>query len=256
MPLERALSLARPATRGLATAAWTVGLFGAVQTHMRLSSAAERQATFDRYMVAWARGFMRLAGVRLVRVGRVEPPSGRARLVIANHRAAMDIPILLAHFAGSVVSRGDIATWPVLGQGAKDAQVIFVDQDSPKSRIQALRQIRARLESGRTVSVFPEGTTFDGDEVRPFFRGALAMGKGVDVEVVPVGLAYPEGAEYTEDAFLTHVEKFASIPRITVGMAIGEPTTLSDDKGAAEMYREVVQGLVNDARRAAQRAGG
>ncbi len=229
-------------------------MFASAQARKRFSPPAERQAIYDRWLKAWAQGFIRLAGVHLVRVGEVPPRSGRARLVIANHRAAMDIPILLAHFAGSVVSRGDLADWPVLGPGAREAQVIFVDQDSPSSRVLALRQIRSKLQEGRTVSVFPEGTTFDGDEVRPFFRGALAMGKGLDVEVVPVGLAYPPGAEYTEDAFVAHVEKFASIPRAVVGMAIGAPSTLSDEKGASEMYREVVQGLVNDARRAVQRA--
>ena len=82
------------------------------------------------------------------------------------------------------------------------------------------------------------------------------MGKGIDVEVVPVGLAYPPGSEYTEDNFLVHVEKFASIRRAVVGMAIGAPFTLENDAGATERYRAVVQGLVNDARRAALRAQG
>ena len=227
-------------------------MFGTVQLRKAVAPADEHQAVYDRWLATWAQGVMRVAGVELVRVGRVPPRDGRARLVISNHRAAMDIPILLAHFSGSVVSRGDLADWPLLGPGAKQAQVIFVDQDSPTSRIKALREIREKLQSGRTVSVFPEGTTFDGDEVRPFFRGALAMGRGMDVELVPVGLAYPPGSEYTEDNFLVHVEKFASHRKLRVGMAIGEPMTLDSAKGATEAYRDVVQALVHRAREAQQ----
>ncbi|MGB1700548.1 MAG: lysophospholipid acyltransferase family protein, partial [Nannocystaceae bacterium] len=135
------------------------------------------------------------------------------------------------------------------GAGARAAQVVFVDKDSTGSKVRALRAVRQRLRAGRTVSVFPEGSTFEGDEVRPFFRGSLAAARGIDAEVIPVGLAYPPGIEYLEESFLEHMRRYAARAQVRVGMVVGDPITL-DGLGASpeEHLRARVQELVEEAR--------
>jgi 1-acyl-sn-glycerol-3-phosphate acyltransferase len=73
------------------------------------------------------------------------------------------------------------------------------------------------------VTVFPEGGTFAGDELRAFAGGAFHAARGLDVEVVPVGLAYPAGTEYVEDAFVDHIANIAGNQHVPVGVAVGEP---------------------------------
>jgi 1-acyl-sn-glycerol-3-phosphate acyltransferase len=251
--LEETLTKARPPVRGLRALAYTAGmLVGAELDRRRGRDELDGERIFDGWQRTWSRGLLDIANVELVYTREVPPVGTRARLVISNHRTALDIPLLLAHFGGSVLSRADVADWPLLGTCAKRARTIFVEREEKSSRLAALRGIRAELERGRTVSVFPEGGTFEGDEVRPFFPASIAAMKGIDGEIVPVGLAIPPGLEYVVDPFLDHVKAIAGAARIRVGMAIGAPRPYpgGDTRKLGESLRAEIQALVHEARAA------
>jgi 1-acyl-sn-glycerol-3-phosphate acyltransferase len=246
--------------RGAATIGWTAAMLAAVESHKAidrtLADGRSQEPIFERYMRTWTGGLQRMLGVDLRIVHSLPTAHGlpraqarRARMIIANHRSALDIPILLTHFGGSVLARGDMEHWPLLGLAAQKAQTIFVDRESSHSGAQAIRAMRDQLERGRTVIVFPEGTTFSGDEVRPFNAGAFVACRRLDVELVPVGLAYPPGFEYVEANFLDHAKAIAARPRTPVVMVVGEsrvPTGKTAE--LAESLRSDVQALVHRAR--------
>ena len=232
----------RQAGRAAGAVGWTAVMLARVEA--RMACAADdpaREARFDVEMRRWCAGLLRLGGVRLRLAGPPPPPAPRGRLVVANHRTAVDIPVLLSLFGGSCLSRADVAEWPVLGYAARRAQTIFVDRGSKQSGVKAIRAIREQLQRGRTVSVFPEGTTAAGDDLLPWNAGAFAAARGLDVEVVPVGLAYPPGAEYVEDSFVDHIANLAARPRLPVGVAIGPPRPIQarHDKLARALEDEV-----------------
>jgi 1-acyl-sn-glycerol-3-phosphate acyltransferase len=284
-------SLRRP-LRAVSSVGWTAALVGVANLRQRVARrrrpeaarAAVDQAIFDEIVQTWARGVLRLAGVRLVIEGTVPRPrpfppaandagrepgaagaGGPALLVVANHRTALDIPVLLSLFRGSVLSRGDLQHWPLLGHAAKRAQTIFVGEAGDRvAGARAIRQMRTHLQQGRTVCVFPEGTTVAGDAVLPFQAGAFVAARGLDVHVVPVGLAWPGGVEYTESEFLAHVNNVAGKRRIPVAAVIGEARPLAaiaeKTETIATRMRDEVQTLVERARalqqaHAAQRRG-
>ena len=248
---ERARDFVLPRVRAVESAAWTLGMFGAVRAHQKLADEGREQAIFDRYTRRWAQGLLNISGTEVVMASPPGRPASGPRMVVANHRAAMDIPIMLAHFGGSIVSRDDLADWPVLGPGAKSAGTIFVNNEDRASTVRALRTIRDTLKAGRQVILFPEGTTFDGDEVRPFFRGALSVARTAKVPILPVGLAYPPGTEYVEDEFMAHAGKYAANPAVEVGMAVGEEEYAPSGGAAlAEHFQARVQELVHRARKA------
>lgn len=199
-------------------------------------------------MRRWTRGLLRLAGVAERVFPEAPPRSSGARLVVANHRSALDIPLLLTYFGGSFVSRGDLAEWPLLGVAARKAQTIFVGrEDARKGGV--IRAMREQFERGRTVCIFPEGTTFAGDEVRPFHRGAFAAAAGLPVEIVPVGVAYPAGSEYVEDSFVAHIQAVGARPRTPVVMQVGVPSLAEGTSTHMQQrYEAEVQALVHRAR--------
>ncbi|MBK8263247.1 MAG: 1-acyl-sn-glycerol-3-phosphate acyltransferase [Nannocystis sp.] len=246
------LSRLRTATRAGEALAWTALELARVEARMALAPEGAREALFEREMKRWSRGLLWIGGVRLHLSEGPPPPPHGARLVVANHRAALDIPILLSLFGGSVLSRADLAEWPVLGYAARRAQTIFVDRDSRQSGVKAIRAIREQLQRGRTVSIFPEGTTTAGDQLLPFNSGSFAAARGLPVEIVPVGLAYPSGLEYTEDTFLAHLGNVGARPRISIGVAIGPPIAVEarSDRLAQRLQGEI-QALVYRARAAA-----
>lgn len=201
-------------------------------------------------MKRWGSSLVRATGGRVYLVPGCEPPrERRARLVVANHRSPFDIGVLLSLFGGHALSRADLASWPVLGLAARRAGTIFVDREDGASRAAALRTIRRRLAAGASVLVFPEGATFEGDEVRAFQAGAFAALRGLDVELVPVGLAYDPGAEFVEESFVRHVVRVAGRPvtRCVVNIGTARPASGRPQELATTLQREV-QELVAQAR--------
>jgi len=247
--LERWREDARPLWRGAAFASVTLGMGAIAETHMLLTGEAARTQVWDFYYRRWACVALRAAGVTLLGSPIDRSAPARARLVVANHRSPLDITVLIAHFGGHILSRADVAHWPIVGRSAQIAGTIFVDRQNKSSGARAIRQIREALRGGRTVSIFPEGTTFAGDEVRPFQAGGFVAAKGLDVDIVPVGLAYPPGAEWTEPTFVGHVRRVARRREIPVAAVVGTPFKVSTNPSAdAERATREVQVLVGEAR--------
>ena len=243
--------------RGAGVVGWTSTMLAAVEAHKlvdrKLGGGQRQDQLFDRYMRTYTAGLLRLFSVDMHILGVVPPPATTARMVVANHRTVLDIGALLTHFGGSVLSRGDLETWPLLGIAAQKAQTIFVDRANKHSGATAIRAIRAQLATGRTISVFPEGSTFKGDEVRPFIPGAFAACRKLDVEFVPVGFAYPPSVEWEgkdpDATFIDHMRQIGEHPTTPVVMAIGTPFRADEraTKLALRLHDEV-QALVHHAR--------
>ena len=229
----------------------TLGMLGGVQLHQTLGAESRRYRTWQSWMKSWTRALLALFGVRVVVAGKLPVPPSGARLVASNHRSPLDIALLLTHFGGHVLSRHDLAGWPVLGVAARKSDTIFVDRSNPYSGISAIRQIRSRLKESKTVIIFPEGTTFEGDQVRQFQAGAFAAARGIGVELFPVGVAYQAGSEFVNETFLHHIDRVASRPVTRVAVAFGEGRPASGTAtNMAALMQERVQELVYQARRA------
>jgi lyso-ornithine lipid O-acyltransferase len=241
-------SRARAVLRTTAFLGYTSGTLAAYEIHERIVHEGARTALLDGYRRRYCRHALQLFGVDFV-PHVVPPPAQGPRLVVANHRSVIDIPLLLCLFGGHVLSRADVGDWPLLGRVARRAGTIFVDRGNQRSGASALRAIRRQLKAGSTVIVFPEGTTHRGDDVRPFQAGAFAAARNLGAEVVPVGLAYEPGTEYVGMKFGTHLLSIAERPQTRVAATVGQP--LPADLGAADLAvrsREAVQVLVQRAR--------
>lgn len=253
LPEWEALSRARKVSRAAAFAGVTATMYGALRAQQRLQPERAEQL-LAAYRDRWIDALLALFGVEVQLAAPGVPPKGeRARLVVSNHRAGYDIGILLRLFGGVMVSRGDLASWPILGPVARTGGTIFVDREEGQQgqRAGAVRALRRALQARSTVNIFPEGSTFSGDEVRPFHAGSFLGAKGLEVEVVSVGLAYPPGCEFREEQdFPSHLADSAARARTPVSLVVSAPERLAlPARDAAEHYRERVQELVREARR-------
>lgn len=217
---------ARQGLRAGGFVAVTGAMLPAFLARMRATTEIDRDEVRDRWVKRWARSLLALFAVEVVTVGALPAPTrGRGRLVIVNHRSAIDIGVALATFGGTMVSRADIAGWPVIGAAARAVDTVFVDRDNAKSGAATIRVIQQHLEAGHTINLFPEGTTFDGDEVRPFHGGAFVAAVRAEAEILPVGLAYPKssGAAYVDETFTAHLARMAKSDRTRMVAAVGAP---------------------------------
>jgi 1-acyl-sn-glycerol-3-phosphate acyltransferase len=241
---------ARGAVRLIGLGAATFAWLSAATLHESLVPTQKRGPIFQRYMKRWGHSLVRRTGGRVfLAPGSVVPAQLGPRLVVANHRSPFDIGILLSLFGGHALSRADLADWPVLGVAAQRAGTIFVDRTKADSGASAIRAIRKKLIQQASILLFPEGSTFQGDEVRPFKPGAFTALRNLNAQIVPVGLAYDPGAEFVNESFVAHVLRVAQRPRTRCVVAIGEPiAALGKPQELAETARDQVQRLVDQAR--------
>jgi 1-acyl-sn-glycerol-3-phosphate acyltransferase len=250
----------RRAVRAGGFAALTAGMLPPFAARLALARPEEKASVRDRWLRTWSDAMLRLFSIA---VDAAPPPPlarGKGRLVVANHRSTIDVAVLLRTFGGRMVSRGDLSGWPLLGAAARSVGTIFVDRGNALSGAKTIRRIRDALQAGDTVCLFPEGTTFEGDEVRPFHAGAFVSALHTPAEVVPVGIAYERdsGAAFVGEPFLKHLERMAGAGRTRVVVRIGEPFDVGVRARAADLStrtRAAVQALVSEARAVCDRGG-
>ncbi len=256
--LERGRERLRQAGRAGGFVGLTAAMLPAFMLHMKATPEGDhKDALRDRWVRTWAKGLLELFGIDVVTSGAIPPRTragGRGRVIVANHRSAIDIGVLLATFGGTMVSRADLARWPLVGPAARSVGTVFVERKQAESGAAVIRIVQRKLTEGRTILVFPEGTTFDGDEVRPFQRGAFVAAAGAGAEILPVGIAYPKSssAAFVDESFPEHLARMAKGAGTKMGLAIGEPFVPEPNERSLPLTRrsqERVQALVRDARR-------
>jgi 1-acyl-sn-glycerol-3-phosphate acyltransferase len=214
----------------------------------------DRSALRDRWFGAWCDAMLRVFGIRVITIGRA--PNRGAKLVVSNHRGVADVLVLLRTFGGHMVSRADLAKWPLIGLAGRRLGTVFVDRSDIKSGAVTIRAMRNLLSEGETVTIFPEGTTFSGDEVRPFHAGGFVAAAGTRADIVPVGLAYSRDSQaaFGDETFVEHLGRMAGAPPSFVVVSIGEPLVLpAKSREAAEIARTAVAKEVGRAREEANR---
>lgn len=227
---------------------WTFGMVHAALLALRLHGAQDSQELRNRWVRQWANGLLRVFGVQPVWGSHAHAVS-EACVVVANHRSPLDILLLLGCFGGSVVARHDLERWPILGWAARSFDTIFVDRTDALSGGKAIREVRRRVAACETVILFPEGTTHDGDKVRSFHGGAFVAVRGLQVRLVPVGIAYEPGCEFVGETFTEHLMRVTKRRSTRVAVRVGPYTQASGDRRdmAAQMH-SAVEALVREAR--------
>ena len=227
----------------------------------------KRIDAINSWVPRWARFNLKVFGVQLQAHGKFlddgQPyPSREAgeadnigRIFIANHRSGMDIPILFAVAETHVISRHDIANWPILGRSASRIGTLFVDRESRRSGAMVLREVDKNLKRGEAIAMFPEGTAHVGDQVHEFQLGAFNAARRAGAEIVPLGIAYDDDTAYfAGQPFLKHMTRIACLKTLRVAVEVGEPMKFDQDSQVEpkDVARKRVQELVNQARKRLQ----
>lgn len=252
----------RYSLRGAGFVGLTFSLYAGFKLELALAKDdAARARVVAKWMNYYGVGLLKLFGIEC----RAEGPfvdrgirypgtdaRGRGRVFVMNHRSTLDVFITLAFVEATIVSRADLARWPVIGTVARGTGVLFVDRSDKKSGANVIAAMTGAIERGRGVMVYPEGTTFAGDEVRPFKPGAFLAAHKTGAEIVPVGLTYErEDACYLDEPVNVHLKRVASARLTRAAISVGDPIP-SDGKDVdvlKEEARSSVQSLVHKARR-------
>ena len=153
-------------------------------------------------------------------------------LLVANHVSWLDVVALLAVTPVKLVAKYEVRGWPGIGSLAAMLGAIFLDRSRPRTLPRTVAAVTEQLRAGRSVAVFPEGTTYCG-QTRGRFRPAMFQA-AVDAgaPVVPVAIEYDSTAAafVGDDALLSSVRRVAALRSLTVTL-VASPA-LRPDAGA------------------------
>lgn len=183
--MKRKNALVRVIIRVAAVLIWT--LFSLLVQAVFLSLPGRGKVWFAQ--VYW-RGVGWFVGLRLNIEG--QPAAHRPTLFVANHCSWLDIVSLGSVLPACFVAKAEIAGWPGISIVAKLGRTIFVSRNR-QAVAQEQRGLEQRLQKGDSIILFPEGTTSDGNRVRPFASAFFTLAfSDSQPWVQPVTVVYDE----------------------------------------------------------------
>ncbi len=203
----------------------------------------------------WHKRLADVLGVQITVAGyRPQAPV----LLVSNHVSWLDIVVLGGLTHTDFLSKYEIREWPLIGWLAARSGTLFIRRGHGEAGAIS-EQIAQRLRENRILTLFPEGTTTDGREVRPFFSRLFGAALDTNTDVVPVALRYHiDGdhdpvAPYTDQQSLgENLRGLILRRRTTVHVVFGEPIVLQSHsrKQIAELARgDIVRALQDPTQR-------
>ena len=165
-----------------------------------------RQWRTNPYVTSWWHG--RVASILRLEITTSGYRPQSPALIVSNHVSWLDI-IVLGHLTPtSFLSKHEVREWPVIGWLATAAGTLFIRRGGGQASLIS-QAIGDRLASDGLLTLFPEGTTTDGRDVRPFFSRLFGAAIDTGTPIVPTSLRYHVRGEHDPIAPYTDQQSLA-----------------------------------------------
>lgn len=161
---------------------------------------------------------------------RLSVAGARGTLIVANHLSWLDIVVALAIEPTGFLAKREIAGWPLVGALARQCGTLFIGRDELRELPAVVGELAGTLRAGRSVLVFPEGTTWcgrcgGGTFRRAAFQAALDAG----APIRPVTFEYRQGDQpSTVASFVGDDTVLRSLRRVTRASALNVRVSAHD----------------------------
>ncbi|MFH9422334.1 lysophospholipid acyltransferase family protein [Streptomyces sp. NPDC017529] len=162
---------------------------------------------------------------------------GPGTLIVADHISWLDVITLLAVEPVTVLAKREIGEWPLLGPLARKAGTRFIDRAGLRELPRVVAELAGILRGGRSVLVFPQGTTWCSAGAGRFRRATFQAAVDAGAPVRPVTVGYVQhGVPSTVAAFLgdegfgSSLRRVAGAGGLTVRVTVHPPTAPAADR--------------------------
>lgn len=186
---------------------------------------------FNWFVLVWLRI---TCGIRTEVEGLDQVPKGQQMVILSNHQSEWEtIYLQLVAQPMSTVLKQELLKIPFFGWGLKAMHPIAVDRSKPAAAMkQVLKQGKARLESGMSVLVFPEGTRTEPGTRGNHKKGGAMLATNSGVPILPV--AHNGGEHWTSNP----LQKKSGTIKVVFG-----PLIQTEGRPVNEVHAEVTQWL-------------
>ncbi|MFA5215195.1 lysophospholipid acyltransferase family protein [Sulfuricurvum sp.] len=132
---------------------------------------------------AW---FIRILVFLPVRVKGTPDPD--AQMFLLNHQSDIDIGIMETITSHDLawVAKKELFNIPFFGLVLKLPKDIPLERESKTALIKLIKECKERIDQGRVITIFPEGTRTETGKMKPFKAGAKIVADKYSLKVQPV----------------------------------------------------------------------
>jgi len=156
-----------------------------------------------------------LCGLRYEITGRENIPK-EAAIILCNHQSTWETYALQAIFPEQTWAlKKELMRVPVFGWGVAMIKPIAIDRSAGRKAVEQLvEQGKQKLDEGRCVVIFPEGTRVEPGDTKRYKLGGAILASNVKQPIIPV--SHNAGRLWPRHSFI----KWPGIIQVHIGEAI------------------------------------
>ena len=190
---------------------------------------------YSRKIPAW---IIRITTFFTVTVKGEEDPA--AQMFLINHQSDLDIAIMetVSKKDLSWVAKKELFNVPFFGLAMSMPEDIPIERQSKSSLVRLIKNAKDRLNKGRVITIFPEGTRSRNGKMLPFKSGAKVVADKYKLRVQPVVLV--------ATASCYDIKKFYYMPKDITVVFMDSFVADKDDENWLNDLRNKMQKVYND----------
>ena len=148
----------------------------------------------------WGRSQRFFGGYKLEVIGNF---SDEANILLINHQSMLDIIVIEELHPKNVcwIAKAQIGKIPIIGKILSLPKMIAVERENKHSLIKLLSEAKDRVENGRVLAIFPEGTRSQTNKLLPFKGGAKLLVEKLNLKVQPIVIIGSDALKVKEFSF-------------------------------------------------------
>ncbi len=204
------------------------------------------------------RVFLAITNVKVNVINRNN--EAKSTIYISNHISYLDIFVIGASLETRFTPKSDIASWPIFGFLTNLSFPVYINRRAGKNIHHESAKIAEALDSGYNITIFPEGTSSNGEQVLPFKSSFFEVAG--NFPITPIAIRYDKVngeninhqnrdivAWYGDMDFIPHLWNLLKAKSVECSLIIGSnlpPQSLNRKDLASMCYDEVTQNLNMD----------
>lgn len=186
----------------------------------------------------WAQAMVRATGSIVQIEGENNLLQNKAMLLVSNHQANFDIPLLLGYVntPKGFIAKIELQKLPLVNKWMKKIHCVFLDRKNIRQSVKALDEAAHFLQNGHSMVIFPEGTRSKSAQLGEFKKGSLKIALKAEVPIIPIAI----NGSYNIMGAQGLIIKPAHV-KISIGEPIFlEKLTIEEKNNLANLIREKI----------------
>lgn len=220
---------------------WCIGYFVALFFTIGIKDKENKYNSIER---VFTRITFKLIGININIKGLENIPSKEPVIFVLNHQSFLDIKLSIAAIPKnfSFISKEVIFKIPILGKYMKTSGHIGISRNDERNAYTTLNKVIKKLDSGKSIVFFPEGTRSANGKLGAFRRGISMIILRSGRKVIPTAII-GSGGFLPKNSFLSNPENR------NIGFKFGKPLEfpkmLKGDKTLSKDVMTKIRGEVS-----------